>query len=57
MKHENLIDAEEQSNDDIMKGFNFIKEVGSPYSFKENKMSNKIRSKLFWLLQEKIYSF
>ena len=57
MKQENLIDAEEQSNDDIMEGLNFIKEVGSPYSFKENKMSNKIRSKLFWLLQEKIYSF
>ena len=57
MKQENLIDAEEQSNDDIMEGFNFIKEVGSPYSFKENKMSNKIRLKLFWLLQEKIYSF
>ena len=57
MKQENLIDVEDQSNDDVMEGFNFIKEVGSPYSFKENKMSNKIRSKLFWLLQEKIYSF
>ena len=47
MNKENLIDAEEQSNDEIIEGFNFIKEVGSPYSFKENNCPIKLGQNYF----------